>query len=992
MRGRCGHRAWALAVLAALALRGAAAQPALTFSHLGMDDGFSGYALPALDRQGHGFLWVSTQRGVDRYDGQRVRPYAAASQGPRRMPDDDVLSLSAGAGPDAPVWMGTEDGYLLHYNPRTDSVEHVAAFPAAGAVRALAQTPGAVWAGTSTRLVRYDRARGQAEVVVGEGVAALHASPDGTVWAALGRAVVAVGPGRPRFYPLPGGDAPTALAEADGALWIGTAGGHLYRLAPGDTLARRVDGFAGGARLAALGASRVFPGVLWAGTRGRGLAAYDTRTGGARVYTSTGRPGALSQDDVLALVEDDEGVLWVATQYGLNRAVLDPITFRARAVARQGRALTGSVFTLHASRLRPDRVYVSIYRQGLFAYNRRTAQSVRVPGTAGLDRVVALYEDADGTLWIGGYGASLYAVEPARGQRRAYAFPGPVGVVHTLTALPGRPGVLYAATRDGGLYGFDTRRRQFVAHYDTASAPALPGNYAWSASAAARNPAVLYVAFSGGGVARLDVAAGRVTAFRAGGAGAIPGCLPSDDVIVATEAADGSIWAGTYSAGLVHIRPDAGVCRRVAPETLPYSDVSAIHEDARHRLWLATSRGLALYDPARDAVARFDAADGLPSATFHYQAQHRAAGGELLLGGPRGFVIFDPDTLAVDTMRLPTVLVGATAGGRPLARGAWQGQTVTLPYNRSDVRAEVAVLALRQPGRNHYRVRLGGGAWRELGAQPDVLLPALAPGLHHIEIAGAGPGGAWSRQPAILTVRVTPPFWRAWWFWTALGTLFVGLVAGGYHYRIRQLRRVEQTRRRIADDLHDDIGSKISSVALQLDLAARAAGLPDAFRDHIAGLTEQARGVVGDLRDAVWIVDSGRDALADLVARMEQVAPGLAPAARVRFRHDGLAREKVLLEMETRRHLYLFFKEALHNAARHGRPAVVDVVLRERGDALVLTIADDGAGFDVDAPHDGRGLQTLHRRAAALGGRAAVESTPGTGTTVTLDVPGLLRP
>ena len=118
-------------------------------------------------------------------------------------------------------------------------------------------------------------------------------------------------------------------------------------------------------------------------------------------------------------------------------------------------------------------------------------------------------------------------------------------------------------------------------------------------------------------------------------------------------------------------------------------------------------------------------------------------------------------------------------------------------------------------------------------------------------------------------------------------------------------------------------GSKLSSVALRLDLASRTLAATN-DRALLEELSATARGVVDDLRDTVWIVDAGHDSLHSLVARMESAAVELLAGCHHRFRIPADLPD-LPLPMGRRRHLYLWFKEALHNAARHGRPRRVDV-------------------------------------------------------------------
>lgn len=208
--------------------------------------------------------------------------------------------------------------------------------------------------------------------------------------------------------------------------------------------------------------------------------------------------------------------------------------------------------------------------------------------------------------------------------------------------------------------------------------------------------------------------------------------------------------------------------------------------------------------------------------------------------------------------------------------------------------------------------------------------------------------------------------------------------------RLRLLREVGErdlamahTRLRIAGDLHDDIGASLSSMAVLSDLVRRNDDLPDADRARLDRLSSSARGLVDDLRDIVWAIDPKADHLHDLAERLRDTASVLLPG--VRCTVD--APDDLPLDMETRRHVFLIAKEALHNAARHAEATHVHVRLGTEAGTLRLEVRDDGRGFTPSENGTGHGLGSLRQRAEILGGTVTVESAPGEGTRVVLQAP-----
>lgn len=481
----------------------------------------------------------------------------------------------------------------------------------------------------------------------------------------------------------------------------------------------------------------------------------------------------------------------------------------------------------------------------------------------------------------------------------------------------------------------------------------------------------------------------KVSSFRKSDTG----CLPTDEIVDVTLASDGTAWLGTYQNGLVHLDPLTQTCTTYGQtEGLPFRDITGLYWDDQERLWMSSNSGLALFEPLQGSFTLFSEADGLQSNTFYFQSHHRSKSGKLYYGGSHGFNVIDANNFVLDKTPAPVHLTSllVDAQPHPLTRTPTGIEPITLRPDQRDVEFQFAALDLRQPEKNRYRVRLIGEntdtGWDGLGNSAEVRYPSLTSGRYTFQVQGAGSNGVWNQEGASLTFRIRYPYYQTVWFWASV-TLATGLLLFSlYRYRLQQLRRVELTRHRIADDLHDEIGSKISTVALRLDMTGRHPDLPEVAQHQLSELADTSRRLVDDLRDVVWIVDATYDRLPQLVARMQQVADQMLRGRRVRFEVSENLPE-VAVDMEWRRHVYLFFREALHNLVRHSQAAHVVIEITAERQQVRLRVEDDGDGFDPEAARHGRGLETLQRRAEQLGGTYAVTSARGHGTTVTLVAP-----
>ena len=229
-----------------------------------------------------------------------------------------------------------------------------------------------------------------------------------------------------------------------------------------------------------------------------------------------------------------------------------------------------------------------------------------------------------------------------------------------------------------------------------------------------------------------------------------------------------------------------------------------------------------------------------------------------------------------------------------------------------------------------------------------------------------------------------------WWFVTlALG--FLGAIGYALHrVRLRQAVELERVRTRIATDLHDDIGSSLSRVSILSEVVRQQvrSGNPREVEPLLAQIADTARDLVDSMSDIVWAVNPKRDRAADLVQRMRRFAGDTLTSRGIalRFRAPEGGQDR-RLGLELRRQVYLIFKEAVNNTARHSGCTQAEIVFDLDGRSLTLHVEDNGRGFDDGTVGGGHGLDSMRRRAGELGGRLRIEASSGKGTTVELRVP-----
>ena len=207
--------------------------------------------------------------------------------------------------------------------------------------------------------------------------------------------------------------------------------------------------------------------------------------------------------------------------------------------------------------------------------------------------------------------------------------------------------------------------------------------------------------------------------------------------------------------------------------------------------------------------------------------------------------------------------------------------------------------------------------------------------------------------------------------------------------REERLAELERVRRRIATDLHDDIGSSLTQISILSEVLRQRVGLEDAaVNEPLSMIAGASRELVDSMRDIVWAINPQKDHLRDLTQRMRRFAADSFTARQIQFRlRLPEAEEDIQLGANLRREVFLIFKESVNNMVRHSGCTEAEIELRFTSDALLLGLSDNGRGFDLARESDGHGLLSMRDRAQGIGGELELTSRPGQGTTITLKIP-----
>jgi signal transduction histidine kinase/ligand-binding sensor domain-containing protein len=428
---------------------------------------------------------------------------------------------------------------------------------------------------------------------------------------------------------------------------------------------------------------------------------------------------------------------------------------------------------------------------------------------------------------------------------------------------------------------------------------------------------------------------------------------------------------------LVQLYPKQGVANFVMDDFI---------QDNHGDFWVTTNIGL--YKADESFADWVDMNEKIPTGGLENINQlFRSADDHFILTGTGRIGTFSLASFNRNTTA-PVIIINR------VRTGAKEQYLVSLQQQVSDVSFKDAIeielsainFSNEKGNRIFYRLANRDNDWKELGADPVIRYEQLPPGDYTLEVKAVNEDAVWSNN-STLAFRVLPPFWRTGWFIGACVLIITGVLYGFYRYRMRQLIREERLRSHIATDLHDDIGATLSSISFYSEAIKQqtAVELPQ-LTPLLDKMGETSRDMVGNMSDIVWAINPQNDSFEKMLTRMQNLAAEWSTVKNIQLQF--MADEKLnqlQLSMDQRRNIYLIFKEALNNALKYSDCKKIIIKLTHETGLLQLLVKDDGKGFAVTAGipvNGGNGLKNMQHRAEEIKGGLLIDSAENSGTSV----------
>lgn len=1000
----------------------------LRFKHLGLEEGLSQTSVNCIAQDKHGFLWIGTQDGLNKYDGYNFTVFRSDPADAGSISHNwiwDVFSDHSGN-----LWIATWRG-LTKYDLHT---------------------------GKFTRFLPDSSDPGS---ISGERPSAICEDKDGNLW------IATWGNGLNRYDPIsgkfthflfnpdkhnsvPGDFIREVYCDSRNRLWIGTWSGLALATKGEDGQFTFRQFRHNDQDTASLGGNRIMrvledhAGRIWIATRGGGLNLFHEQDSTfVHFKYDPDNPRSISSDDVCTIFEDSQERFWVGTfTEGLNLFDVEKGDFTRIYHDPDNREGIGSNSVYSIMEDQSGLLWIGAgglnilnvegNRFGLYRHQEKNEHSLSY------NDVSSFYEDAFGKIWIGTEGGGLNRFDRKTGYCKIYRSDpeDPSSVAgNNISEIAGNgSGVIWVASRGGGLDRFDIATERFthiktlkglseqeqeglkyindmcflsedilwiatdnvgLIRYDPANEEAVsfnstsrsggnfPGNSLLTVSPDTRG--TLWIGTWGIGLYSLDRKTFRFTGYPVSDKDTL--ALAGNIVHVIRETIDSSgrrIWVGT-NKGLCYKDPDqignTGFSRLGIENGLPSNIVYGILQDNRKNIWMSTNRGLSRFNPYTREIRNFDIHDGLQSNEFNGHSCLKLKDGTLLFGGVNGFNLFYPEQIRESTYQPPVVLTGFSVFNRTMEfeNTLQEIRKIRLSYKQNFFSFEFAALDFAQPARLKYAYWMEGveNGWIFSGSRRYANYTNINPGKYVFHIKGTNRDGVWSNHELAIEIMIRPPYWKTWWFRFLGLMLILGILYGLHRLNIEKVLAVERLRLRIASDLHDDIGSALTRISItseQLQTTqdhSRMVSLAKTI-GHIS------RDIISTISDIIWSIDVRNDTLNQLTDHMQDVVYTAFSMkdVKVAFQQHGLKKKKKI-PVDIRQNLFYIFKEVINNIVKHSDATKVDILLSNTEKGFTMKIGDNGKGFDPQKVKMGNGLRNIRMRAERLKADLVIDTDHG---------------
>ena len=1045
----------------------------IKFKKLTVEQGLSNSFVNCLLQDRTGFIWFGTDDGLNRFDGYEIKVY--------RNNPDDKSSISGNIiwalceDISGKLWIGTKSEGLNKYDPITDEFEYwdldSSSTEEINITYIYEDSKNNIWVGTyKNGLYRYNTAMNKfdhwqneltgSKILSDNFVTSIIEDHKSNIWIATYNGLNKFNPNQPEKpftkFLTDSKDPIWYLSESsffEGTIWMGTLNGLLKfdpinELFSETTLPENYDLQFSSSVSSVAEEEHAGENILWVGTFG-GLVKLNLTTGyKERFIQSKKSESELLSNQIHDIILDKSGVVWIASENGLNFYSSKRSKFNLRTQAISFLEVVPALFknNIRAITQTEDESLWFGTDAGLLGI-KKTASKSSIINNSELNslNVWSLFSGSSDKLWIGTYGQGLKEFNIRTNNIKSWTVNNPdfniASFAYVKTILEDNDGKIWMGFWGAGLARLNPVTKK-VDHWrnEKNNPSSLSYNDVWVLFKDRKER--IWIGTNGGG---LNLYTGEAHNYFKNWSSnkEVEQSLSSNSIYTICESVRGNksdektiLWIGTANGlNKFVVKNDSDyrdpsklnveINYYTVEDGLPDNAIESILEDENGNLWIGTSSGISFFNIKDEHFSNYTTADGLSGSSFNSSAAFKTSNGTILFGCTNGLNFFDPERIKQSTFSPPVIITDFQILNQPagiknksaLRTSIYNSKETELSYNQNDLAFEFAALDYNAPEIIEYAYFLEGldREWIYSGSRRFVTYANLDPGKYVLQVKATNSDGLWNEQIAKIFIVINPPFWSTWWAYTLYVIAFIGGLAfiRATEIKRREKKQEEKLRRqreaallreaelkavnleqekeiekhkirnRIAQDLHDEIGSNLSSISLMSELIQNDDRINAEASEKIKRIHKVAKGSTQAMRDIVWLTNPSSDSLKDLIAKMKEVADDMLGKLNLHFEYPKEFSDIQLLP-ESKRNIFFIYKETLNNIVKHAESKSVEIKIRFESNTIFLSIKDDGKGFNTETGYGGNGLKNISSRVKEINGNLKFVSSPGNGTLLEL--------
>jgi signal transduction histidine kinase/ligand-binding sensor domain-containing protein len=999
-------KCWCLFFVAFWALGCFGQPPEHSYVHLGTRDGLSTNSVHCIMQDHQGFIWIGTENGLQKYDGRKFTTYHRAMGTSNGLVSDNIEKLFEDR--KGVIWIATTKGVCVYDTKlrQFGQVPIIGIDEGTMTVRCFGQDKkGAIWLGTlhqgtysydtgrkifspafadlsgfrwKTRLVVEDDKHGWYWLGCDSGLAVFDIASH-AIYTKDNNPLNIAALGLDEFYH----NAVYSMLLDSNNIWALT---WKYQ-------ARQYHNFRFNVhtgKLVTYNLSTVDQRDFWQDSRGN-IWLYDYiyelyMAGGDSFYEvpSTRDRNGIDYTTTCQPLEDREGNKWIGTDKGIYivnqncRKIL-----RAKLLPKKAGKLTNSQI-LDFLALPDGKLYAATWGGGVFVFDSDMRQLEHwefsdAPPDPRYKLIWSLFAAPDSRIWMGCQSGRIVIYDP-----RSRQFSDALCKKTILSMDADENGDLWFGTHGNTIARWDHASNVFV-NYD--SIAAISDRKGVVKKLIADKKGNIWVATSNTGLLQLDVSTGKQRKHY------LPGRNDRNSLLSAnvTSAIDNDslLILGT-SDGIDILNKRRERFRHITTaDGLPNNYVYSMNEDSKGNIWVNLFDGIAkvAHQKNENVFYRYD--DGI-LADVQLFASSKIVNNKMIIGNNDGFVYFQTDSLSspvappgVEISRM--LVLDSEINLGPLLSS---NMPLRLDHAHNFISIEFSAPSYFNNDLIYFYQMEGiDNDWVKADLSQATKYSNLPAG-HLVFKVMCVNNGIRSEHITALHIIVDPPFWKTWWFIFISVMVLYGIAFGIHYLRVRRMLAMERVRERIALDLHDDMGSTLSTIKILSEMARMKVKVDIAKTEEFIGkISDNSTRMMEAMDDIVWSINPSNDNMQKIIARMREYAASTLEPKDIDYQFQTSEHiNEIALKMDTRKDLFLIYKEALNNLAKYSKCTRASIEMNITNSILTMKIQDNGVGFDIERSDNGNGLTSMRKRASSIKGVLTIDSKVNVGTKLSLEM------